>query len=41
MRVTRPTVFWVGIAVVAIVMLVLLHQILMPFVLGMLTARGS
>ena len=38
MRVTRPTVFWVGIAVVAIVMLVLLHQILMPFVLGMLTA---
>ena len=35
---TRPTVFWVGIAVVAIVMLVLLHQILMPFVLGMLTA---
>ena len=38
MRVTRPTVFWVGIAVVAIVMLALLHQILMPFVLGMLTA---
>ena len=35
---TRPTVFWVAIAVIVIAMLVLLHDILMPFVLGMLTA---
>ena len=38
MRVARPTVFWLGIALVAIVTLVLLHEILMPFVLGMLAA---
>jgi predicted PurR-regulated permease PerM len=38
MRVTRPTVFWVAIAVIGIVMLVLLREILMPFVLGMLAA---
>ncbi|MET0482034.1 MAG: AI-2E family transporter [Aestuariivirgaceae bacterium] len=38
MRVTRPTAFWLAIAGVAIVMLVLLREILMPFVLGMLAA---
>jgi predicted PurR-regulated permease PerM len=38
MRMTRPTVFWVGIAVVIVVMLVLLREILMPFVLGLLAA---
>jgi predicted PurR-regulated permease PerM len=38
MRVTRPTLFWVAIAVIGIVMLVLLREILMPFVLGMLAA---
>jgi predicted PurR-regulated permease PerM len=38
MRVTRPTLFWLAIAVIAIVMLVLLREILMPFVLGMLGA---
>src|SRR6476619_1033833 len=38
MRVTRPTLFWVSIAVLAIVMLVLLHEILMPFLLGMVSA---
>jgi predicted PurR-regulated permease PerM len=38
MRVARPTVFWLGIAIAAIIMLVLLHEILMPFVLGMVAA---
>jgi predicted PurR-regulated permease PerM len=38
MRVTRPTLFWLAIAAIAIVMLVLLREILMPFVLGMLGA---
>src|SRR5262245_38639155 len=38
MRVTRQTVFWVAIAVIGIVLIVLLREILMPFVLGMLAA---
>jgi predicted PurR-regulated permease PerM len=38
MRVTRPTIFWVAIAVIGIAMLVLLREILTPFVLGLLGA---
>ena len=38
MKVTRPTAFWTAILVMTLVALVLLREILLPFVLGMLAA---
>jgi predicted PurR-regulated permease PerM len=38
MTVARPTAFWITIAVIALVMLVLLHEILLPFAVGMALA---
>jgi predicted PurR-regulated permease PerM len=38
MRFSRGTVFWITIATVALVLLVLLRQILLPFVVGMMLA---
>ncbi|MBM6582230.1 AI-2E family transporter [Microvirga sp. BT689] len=38
MTVARPTAFWITIAVIALVMLVMLHEILLPFAVGMALA---
>jgi predicted PurR-regulated permease PerM len=38
MTVARPTVFWITIAIIALVMLVLLREILLPFAVGMALA---
>ncbi|GEO17723.1 AI-2E family transporter [Microvirga aerophila] len=38
MTVARPTVFWSTITIIALVMLVLLHEILLPFAIGMALA---
>ena len=38
MRIARPAVFWIAVSSVALVTLVLVHQILMPFVAGALLA---
>jgi predicted PurR-regulated permease PerM len=38
MTVARPTAFWITIAVIALVMLVLLHEILLPFAVGLALA---
>jgi predicted PurR-regulated permease PerM len=38
MTVTRPTFFWSTIGIIALVMLVLLHEILLPFAVGMVLA---
>ncbi|KAB0265772.1 AI-2E family transporter [Microvirga brassicacearum] len=38
MTVARPTVFWVTITIIALVMLVLLREILLPFAVGMALA---
>ncbi|PWK61780.1 AI-2E family transporter [Aminobacter sp. AP02] len=38
MRLAQPVTFWIAVSVVAAVMLVLLHQILLPFVVGALLA---
>ena len=38
MTIARPTVFWITIAVIALVMLVLLREILLPFAVGMTLA---
>jgi predicted PurR-regulated permease PerM len=38
MTVARPTVFWSTITIIALVMLVLLHEILLPFAVGMALA---
>jgi predicted PurR-regulated permease PerM len=38
MAVTRPTIFWITICTIVLVTLVLLHEILLPFVLGAVLA---
>ena len=38
MRIARPATFWIAVSAVALVALVLLHQILLPFVVGALLA---
>jgi predicted PurR-regulated permease PerM len=38
MTVARPTVFWITIAIIVLLMLVLLREILLPFVIGMALA---
>ena len=38
MRIARPATFWIAVCAVALVALVLLHQILLPFVVGALLA---
>jgi hypothetical protein len=38
MMVARPTAFWIVIAIVALLMLVLLREILLPFAIGMVLA---
>lgn len=38
MRMAQPATFWIAVSTVALVMLVLLHQILLPFVVGALLA---
>jgi hypothetical protein len=38
MTVARPTVFWITISIIALVMLVLLREILLPFAVGMALA---
>lgn len=38
MKIARPAAFWIAVSVVAVVALVLLHQILLPFVVGALLA---
>ncbi|MFL5202254.1 MAG: AI-2E family transporter, partial [Microvirga sp.] len=38
MTVARPTAFWITIAVIVLVMLVLLREILLPFAIGMALA---
>lgn len=38
MTVARPTVFWITITIIALMMLVLLHEILLPFAVGMALA---
>ena len=38
MRIAQPATFWIAVSAIALVMLVLLHQILLPFVVGALLA---
>lgn len=38
MRMAQPATFWIAVSTVALVMLVLLHQVLLPFVVGALLA---
>ncbi|MFL5163516.1 MAG: hypothetical protein ACJ8CZ_13870 [Microvirga sp.] len=38
MTIARPTVFWITIAIIALVMLMLLHEILLPFAVGLALA---
>lgn len=38
MRISQPATFWIVVSAVALVALVLLHQILLPFVVGTLLA---
>jgi predicted PurR-regulated permease PerM len=38
MTVARSTVFWSTITIIALLMLVLLHEILLPFAVGMALA---
>ena len=38
MRIAQPAKFWIAVSVVALVALVLLRQILLPFVVGALLA---
>jgi predicted PurR-regulated permease PerM len=38
MRIARPATFWIAVSAIALVALVLLHQILLPFVVGALLA---
>lgn len=38
MRIARPATFWIAVSAVALIAVVLLHQILLPFVVGALVA---
>ena len=38
MRIAQPATFWIAVSAIALVTLVLLHQILLPFVVGALLA---
>ena len=38
MRIARPATFWIAVSAIALIAVVLLHQILLPFVVGALLA---